>query len=300
MFFGKPYYQFIPYHLLKLIKHSVQIRLNETLLTVPTRGIGSLTYLHYYPNWQTEVIKWLLPYNEGVFIDIGANLGQTLLSFLAAQPQQEVKYIGFEPNPKCVDFLRHIIRINQLNNCIVVPIGLSNSTTLFTLYLKPDISTDTGASIINDLRPSIPTYETQLIPCYCFDSIGKEVDIHAISLVKIDVEGAELEVLKGIRNSLMEYKPFLICEVLYADYKADLDNYARRMKFLMELLFDIRYLTFRICKKDINKNIEKLIRINSFPVKKWTYQNCEECDYLLIPEEKVAAITHSGITCEVE
>lgn len=280
----KSYYKLIPYYLsLKLIKPGMRIQLNQTSITVPIGSKIGLDHLEYSPSWITKLIQVFLSNKEGTFIDIGANTGQTLLDFLAAGCQKEVKYFGFEPNPKCINFLGDFIRVNQLDNCSVVPVGLSDSTTVLPLYFSSDNSIDTAASIL-----SIKPWRTdkQFIPCYCFDSIREIIGIHAISLIKIDVEGAELQVLKGMRNSLMEYRPFVICEVLYADHIDDWDDYVQRRVVLMELLFDLGYITFQLQK--IDNKIKELVSINSFPVKRWSYENAAECDYLFVPKEKAA------------
>lgn len=291
MFCKKPYYQFVPYRLLKRVQSSVHMRLNDKSLIMPTCRIGSLTCLLWQPGWKTELIRWLLPRKKGAFVDVGAHVGTTLLDFLATQ--QRGRYIGFEPTPDCIDFLRYILRINRLNNCIIVPAGLFNSNKVLPLYLNPDHPLDSGATLIENLRPGRPV-EMQYVPCYRFDDIREAIEIQAISLVKIDVEGGELEVLEGMRTSLAEYRPFVICEVLYADHKANLDSCARRTKALMKLLTDAGYVTFKIQKKSIHGNMDTLIRISSFPVTWYTEENGNECDYLFVPEEEVASIVHSS------
>ena len=71
---------------------------------IPIFATTDFTNVFYVPNWKTDLIKRLVLPNDGAFIDVGANVGQTLLDTLNAHPM--VQYIGFEPNPSCVFYLR--------------------------------------------------------------------------------------------------------------------------------------------------------------------------------------------------
>jgi FkbM family methyltransferase len=295
---GKNFYYYRTLHKLrKFIQPRVSIKLGHKTIIVPTDNVEeSITLYHWQPTWKTEIIRKLLPLKVGDFIDIGANIGQTLFDFLAVQHQ--CQYIGFEPNLRCMNQLQKILHHNQLDNCTIVPIGLSNSNNILTLYLNYGLPIDSAATTIDNLRPG-RNFETHFIPCYCFDDIRETLGIQAISLVKIDVEGAELAVLEGMRNSLIEFKPLVICEVLYADSQANLEDYSQHIKELMALLIDIKYSVFRICKVNDAGNVEKIARISSFPVKLWTEQNANECDYLFVPEDEIDKIAHSGIAYEI-
>jgi len=47
-----------------------------------------------------DLLKKILLLKDGVFIDIGMNLGQTLIKLKCVDPN--IRYFGFEPNPGCV------------------------------------------------------------------------------------------------------------------------------------------------------------------------------------------------------
>ena len=51
------------------------------------------------------------------------------------------------------------------------------------------------------------------------DAIVKELDLRRIDLVKIDVEGAELQVLRGMTESLAKYRPKVIIELVEGNLK---------------------------------------------------------------------------------
>ncbi len=64
------------------------------------------------------------------------------------------------------------------------------------LLLAKDPRTDSSASIEIELRPG-REWDVQFVACYRFDDIRSQIGIGDIGLMKIDVEGAELSVLRG-------------------------------------------------------------------------------------------------------
>ena len=119
--------------------------------------------------------------------DVGANLGQTIdcLSELGC------RIISFEPNPYCVALLSKKYQSNI--NVQILPIALSSQTGTAKLHFN-------GTASTASLRKDWP-YETE-----------EEVDVEVSTLelmiaklghpdlIKIDVEGFELEVIKGLKT----------------------------------------------------------------------------------------------------
>ena len=52
-------------------------------------------------------------------VDVGANLGQTLLK--VKRLDRRARYVGFEPNPWCVVYMEELVRVNRLEHCSIVP-----------------------------------------------------------------------------------------------------------------------------------------------------------------------------------
>ncbi|MBD2434585.1 MULTISPECIES: hypothetical protein [Fischerella] len=86
---GKKFYYYRTLHKLrKFIQPRVPIKLGYKTIIVPTDNVEeSITLYHWQLTWKTETIRKLLPLKVGDFIDIGANIGQTLFDFLAVQHQ---------------------------------------------------------------------------------------------------------------------------------------------------------------------------------------------------------------------
>ncbi|HVH81777.1 MAG TPA: FkbM family methyltransferase [Stellaceae bacterium] len=239
---------------------------------------------HFAPSWKSQLIAKFVTANDGDFIDVGANTGQTLLEFLVADTAS--RYIGFEPNPEAFAVLFAADTGAKPGNRLILPFGLSDKTERVDLYAKRGILADSTASVIADLRPGrrvrrIPVF------CYRFDDLRDFLGIRAISLIKIDVEGAELAVLRGMAATIRELRPPILCEILYADVNADLTRFAATMQEISGLLADLNYRIHRIKKND--DDFSDLEELRSLPVCVWTAENAGECDYLLLPGEKRAA-----------
>ncbi len=153
------------------------------------------------------LIRRLLLERPGAFIDVGVNVGQTFARVLAVEKDRQ--YLGFEPQLSCCFNVDHFIRINRIANASVIPIALSDSNALKPFFTNGQ--TDECASLIDD--PS-SVHEVSLVQCRVGDEVLDELGINAIAAIKIDVEGAEIHVIRGLRDTLRRLRPPVIFEVL--------------------------------------------------------------------------------------
>lgn len=143
-----------------------------------------------------------------VFYDIGANVG--FFTTLAAQivgPQGQV--YGFEPFPASAATARENARRNGFEHVAIIKAAVSNfegeavfdvSQTITTFrLLRPE---EQPAGSKQSIKVPVMTIDAQI-------SAG----LRPPNLVMIDVEGAELEVLEGMRQTLLTRRPMVICEV---------------------------------------------------------------------------------------
>lgn len=155
----------------------------------------------FYEQEELQLIRSYFP-PGGVFCDIGANVGNhSLYVGLFLQPS---KIICFEPNPAIIPTLRANIFLNGLEgicNLDHLGIGLSSSTEegLGMRFRRHNLGAARFVPATGDLK---------VVPG---DSILRE---QKLDFVKIDVEGMELEVLSGLKETLAISKPaiFVECE----------------------------------------------------------------------------------------
>jgi len=121
----------------------------------------------------------------------------------------EYSYAGFEPNFKCVTYLQELIEINAFSDYQVFPIGLSDIAMCLPLFRGKGNETDCSASIVRNLRPD-REFDIDMVPCFTFDEVRKSMKLETVNFIKIDVEGAELEAVTGMINSINECKPVIL------------------------------------------------------------------------------------------
>jgi FkbM family methyltransferase len=159
-----------------------------------------------------------------VVYDIGAFHG--LLTIYFARLADCV--VAFEPNSGNRRRLDENIRINAYSNVIVRPYGLASKASKAQMTIDPlepgTASLDTGIALGND---------SEIVELRTLDD---EQGLKPPDLIKIDVEGFELEVLKGAGRTL-ERKPDLFLEM----HGADPEDKARRVGAIVNHLWGIGY-----------------------------------------------------------
>lgn len=144
------------------------------------------------------------------FFDIGAHQGiYTLLASKKVGSSGQV--FAFEPSPRELRRLRWNLFLNRCRNVRVVPSALGSREGVAELFVC--LGQETGC---NSLRPpavSEPTKSTQVLVT-TLDSYLQKHHIDLVDFIKLDVEGAELEVLKGATKLLSHNsRPVLFCEL---------------------------------------------------------------------------------------
>ncbi len=135
-------------------------------------------------------------------IDIGAHIGYYTLLF-AKQVGAEGAVLAFEPMPRERAILQRNIERNQLNTVRVYDYALSDHTG--TAVMKPDCRGQMQSDTQGAQEDTV-----EMIP---LDNLWESIGWDRLDVVKIDVEGAEAGVLKGMTGVLKKYQPFLLMEV---------------------------------------------------------------------------------------
>src|SRR3954468_12370548 len=158
------------------------------------------------------VLKRVLSGQKGAFIDVGANVGQTLIKVLAIDPSRT--YLGFEPQLESCFYVERFLQANSLANAHILPIALSNADGMVPLFW--DQPNDTTASIFpsHAYAPGQRRPHMNWIPARVGDDLLREMGIEDVAAIKIDVEGYELEVLSGLLQTIRQKRPAVIFEVL--------------------------------------------------------------------------------------
>lgn len=246
------------------------------------RGVGG-SHRRGSEQWMTDALRRLFQLcGSSGLIDIGVNIGQTLLKLKSID--RKARYIGFEPNPFCVQFVNEISQLNGFTDCAVIPVALARAPDLFDFVA--DSEADSAASIHAELRPGKRSIRKQYIAALAFDSVSNRLEVDGIPIVKIDVEGAELDVLTGMKRFLQQSRPYVLCEVLHAHSEKQVALVRRRNDALMSLLNELGYAVHRFIKSSGATTVADLHPVTRFPDDVYTFRSLEVCDYLLVPAER--------------
>jgi FkbM family methyltransferase len=228
-------------------------RLANRPLRVPLQFGSGWEHLRMREVWLFRAIERVLRQYPGVFVDVGVNVGHTLIKVKAADPDRD--YIGFEPNPNCLRYAQHLIDVNKFTKSTIVPVGLSDRSGLFKLFHNPDV--DPSATIVEGFREPERYAHAMVVPVAIGDEVLDDLGVGDVSIVKIDVEGGELDVLRGLRRTIARCAPFVFCEVLPVfDEATDMGRFrVRRQAEMLQLIAELRYSMFRIY---VNEAVEEV------------------------------------------
>ena len=220
--------QNVSYRLLRRLKLqrclNWRARRSDSPISVPLLGheLGAAVMLHK-GSWKSDALKRFTScFPVSMVLDVGANEGQTLVDLVKAG-LGHVEALAFEPNPACAYYLQHLVRENRWSNVTVLPIALSDGQRCLSLDLNSE--NDSAATLVPNLRPGAPVSHRQVVPCFSLDHLieTSTIRVKPNFLLKIDVEGAELEVLRGSQDALRASRPLVLCEVLWAHCQERLD-----------------------------------------------------------------------------
>lgn len=183
------------------------------ILAGPLRGMWLVTSWHDYPaglTGRTErpLLEWFSTHVGAgeTWIDIGAHYGYTAFA-LARLVGAGGRVVAFEPVPASAGSVDQGRVLNGLNQLAVLPFALGAAPAVELRRLP--VTRGMADSTIAGTQPS------SLIPVAGFDWLwplmcGPDSTIHGI---KIDVQGMELEVLNGMRDTLERWHPKLVVEL---------------------------------------------------------------------------------------
>jgi FkbM family methyltransferase len=271
------------FRLLKYFNLTIRTVVNKKVFKIPIIGGMGLSNFEISEPWMTKMLEVISSINSnGAYIDVGVNIGQTLIKLKSTNPTMQ--YFGFEPNPTCVFYTKKLIEMNKLEHVTIFPCGIASANSLYELSFFSEYDTDSSASMIDNFRPNQKVYKKEQIPCYNIGQIFSERKMPHISIIKIDVEGGELEVLEGLEKIIENDSPYIQIEILPV-YDNNNANRLLRQNKIEALLKKWEYVIFRIHFNKENEfdNIELIDTIG-------IHSNMQWCEYLLVPKREMQKI----------
>lgn len=192
------------------------------------------------PKDDIQIIKKVLDYVApgSLVIDVGANIGDWTIP-LSKKTGEKGQVIAFEPNKETVSVLRQ--RTKRLTNVEIKSLGLSDREEQLELLVPKDVSCPPTAAIAktaNHLNAK-EHMETTIIQVQKLDQIVSQLDLKDIAFVKIDVEGHELNVLKGFQKGIIKNTPTIFMEILKPKWVNESPIQSECALFLIELGYEM-------------------------------------------------------------
>lgn len=159
----------------------------------------------YEPEVTAELARILAP--GAVFWDVGAHVGY--MTIIAARlVGSSGRVVAFEPLSANLDRLRHAVTLNALDNVIVRPVAIAGRPGQVPFHVH-------SRSSMGSLRRRVGEIEVTHVEASTLDHEAQSQVLP--SLVKIDVEGGEVDVLEGAQRLFSEFCPAVMIECLSAD-----------------------------------------------------------------------------------
>jgi FkbM family methyltransferase len=186
---------------------------NGVILSGAGRGLrfdptgGNIRYVlgPIIPYEENALVRYLEP--GGVFYDIGANIG--FYAIVAAKVVgKSGKVVAFEPFAEAVEAIRRNARLNKMENIITEECAVAESSGWMNLEISSHSETNRLTAAGNGTSDgNVKKVRTVSLDDYVFVENGPPPTV-----VMVDVEGAEFEVLRGMRRVLKEHRPIVLCE----------------------------------------------------------------------------------------
>jgi FkbM family methyltransferase len=201
---------------------AVRFPSGESFLYTLTGGehIGESLYWKGAMSTEPDVVPVFLDHVRRCsrFIDVGANTG--FYSLLAHAANAKIQTWAFEPNPAVFEKLRHHVEINGMaGSCQLYALAAGNATGSVKFQIPED------ATMAHIAGPGEDGIE---VPIRKLDDI---LPNEPVDLVKIDVEGHEIGVLRGMTNILATSRPAIFFECLPGSPSQEIEELFRQNRY---------------------------------------------------------------------
>ena len=201
--------------------------------------------------YEPAELKAIGPYlkDDAVFIDVGANFGWYTL-FASSIIGNEGQVVAFEPFPENFKRLSQNIGLNPNRKIIAENLAVGEQKGVLDLYYNKE---EQNLGMVS--KNATLNSKKKTVPMIAFDDYVREHNIKKIDFIKIDIEGAELQALQGMKEVLRKLKPVLLVEIL----KEQNDRNS-----ILSFLLDLGYQQFYITDDGAISSIETTVNRDNY------------------------------------
>lgn len=249
------------------IRHVQTNYLGLTLKIPLIYGMRNGGYIVPAEFWMSNCLESFIKTKEGCIVDVGVNVGLYLVKLKALS--SEIDYYGIDSSPACIFYTQELIRLNRFKCAKLFTTALSDSNEIVEFY--SNTHDDRMGSLIKQHHKYKEGFSFSTLSM-TGDSLINLLKVEEISAIKIDVEGAELMVLKGMEKSIEKYRPYLYIEILFTKNQEDIDRAMDICNFILEMNYSILGVNLTSQKTEIITNLNKVGK---------NY----DCNYVFAPNE---------------
>lgn len=190
----------------------------------------------FLPGHESHIVGRFTPKEGDTVIDIGAHIGRYTITS-SKQVGNTGRVVAIEADPENFELLKRNIALNKLTNVLTLNYAVFSTRTRMKLY-EQSASAKYNSIMLTRAR----TMNYVEVNADTLDSILEQNTINQVNWIKIDVEGAEFEVLKGSTKTLSSNDISLLVEIHNIDDPSHYDNILNFLKYHnYEITFENRY-----------------------------------------------------------
>ncbi|MFX1315207.1 MAG: FkbM family methyltransferase [Promethearchaeota archaeon] len=188
--------------------------------------------------------------NGDIILDIGASIGWYTCK-VSKLVGDNGKIIAIEPNQRNYEYLKKNIEINNLNNIITINKGVWSSKKELIFLCKGYGSTLEFNRVFENKSRNFITINVDTI-----DNIISELKLTKINLIKMDIEGAEIEAILGAKYVINNFKMLKLIIAAYHKNQKGLESFKILVPYLERRGFKIfeEHLPYIIAIKQNNND----------------------------------------------
>lgn len=213
-----------------------------------------------HSNGELTIAKKIITnFKNPIVFDIGANIGDWSSAVIEVSPEAEITI--FEPNPNLYINLNK--RFNLNSNVNLEKLALNHKEDVISFYLNDSLDAHGNNSIYNHyyLEPSSQKVE---VKCISLDKYCVENNIANINFIKADIEGAEINLLRGASRMLQQQK----IDFLQIEYNQTWIKAGGSLLEVFEICKLNNYLLYRIDPRGLVK-----ISFYTYTLEDFVFQN---------------------------
>ncbi len=168
-------------------------------------------HLYLFGSYELPTIRHIRSFLTpgAVCVDVGAQMGYLSLA-MATSAERKTAVHAFEPEDANAARFTENMALNSIQNVQLHREAVANIEGTLQLYLSKTDNAGTHSTLYNERTV---TQESIQIPATTLDAFANAANLQRLDLIKVDVEGAEFEVIQGADRVLRTYRPRVILEL---------------------------------------------------------------------------------------